>query len=130
LELCLLATALKLNIGVVADVQLVHNEPSAATLSAYEAGKAIAMLACGYSEAPESSISLEPLGKRLGQLATGLLNPKIAAERLGWVLGIRDRTWVRPIAERISVARSNLSSATLQVPYSSPTASQTVRRAA
>jgi hypothetical protein len=92
--------------------------------------KAIAMLACGYSEAPESSISLEPLGKRLGQLATGLLNPKIAAERLGWVLGIRDRTWVRPIAERISVARSNLSSATLQVPYSSPTTSQTVRRAA
>ncbi len=130
LELCLLATALKLNIGVVADVQLVHNEASASTLSAYESSKAIGMLACGYSEVADSSISLEPLGKRLGQLATGLLNPKIAAERLGWVLGVRDRTWVRPIAERIRVARSNLSSANLQVPYATPAASQTVRRAA
>ena len=88
------------------------------------------MLACGYSEVADSSISLEPLGKRLGQLATGLLNPKIAAERLGWVLGVRDRTWVRPIAERIGVARGNLSSANSQVPYATPAASQTVRRAA
>ncbi len=115
-ELCLMTQVLNLNIGVVADVQLACQEPTAHALSPYESGKAIGMLASAYSLVEGSKLTVEPLGRRLGALATGLMNPKLAAERLGWVLGVRDRSLVRPIAERVELARARLSGSVLQAP--------------
>jgi hypothetical protein len=115
-ELCLMTSVLNLNIGVVADVQLACQEPTAHALSPYESGKAIGMLASAYSLVEGSKLTVEPLGRRLGALATGLMNPKLAAERLGWVLGVRDRSLVRFIAERVELARARLSGLVLQAP--------------
>lgn len=69
--------------------------------SAYEIGKGCGILACAYGELAESHIVVEPLVRRLGHLACGLMNPQAAAERLGWVLGVRDRSLVRYIAQRV-----------------------------
>jgi hypothetical protein len=66
------------------------------------------MLACAYGEIADSGIAIEPLVKRLGNLATGLMNPKLAAERLGWVLGVRDRSMVQRITERVETARQGI----------------------
>jgi hypothetical protein len=73
--------------------------------SPFEIGKGCGILACAYSELPDSHIMIEPLVRRLGHLAWGLMNPQAAAERLGWVLGVRDRSLVRYIAQRVDFSQ-------------------------
>lgn len=108
-EMSLLVRVLGLHVGVVQDALVHCNEPRSMVLSHYELGRSIGQLACAFSEASEleisdAAISVEPLVKRLGHLASGLVNPKLAAQRLGWVLGVRDRSWVKPITNRIQNA--------------------------
>jgi hypothetical protein len=107
-EMSLMAKVLGLHVGVV-DGALIHTqEARSMVLSHYEQGRSIGQLACAFSEKSDSTITVEPLVKRLGHLASGLVNPKLAAERLGWVLGVRDRSWVEPIGKRIEMARKSL----------------------
>ena len=103
-EMSLLVKVLGLHVGVVEDALVYCNEPRAMVLSHYELGRSVGQLACAFNEASESEVSIEPLAKRLGHLASGLVNPKLAAQRLGWVLGVRDRSWVGQITQRIQNA--------------------------
>lgn len=104
-ELSLLVKVLDLHVGVVEDALVHCDDTREMVLSPYELGRSIGQLACAYSENSDSSITVEPLVRRLGHLASGLVNPKLAAERLGWVLGVRDRVWVSSIAKRIEGAK-------------------------
>jgi len=107
-EMSLMAKVLGLHVGVVEGALIQCQEARSMVLSHYEQGRSIGQLACAFSERSDSAITVEPLVKRLGHLASGLVNPKLAAERLGWVLGVRDRSWVEPIGKRIELARKAL----------------------
>lgn len=107
-EMSLMAKVLGLHVGVVEGALVHSQEARPMVLSHYEQGRSIGQLACAFSEKSDSAITVEPLVKRLGHLASGLVNPKLAAERLGWVLGVRDRSWVEPIGKRIELARKAL----------------------
>lgn len=108
-EWAILSTMLELRGGVQTDVGLVTTQRNILQpIVSYELGKGCGMLACAYGEIADSGISIEPLVRRLGNLATGLMNPKLAAERLGWVLGVRDRSLVHRITERVEAAREGI----------------------
>lgn len=102
LELALLMRTLDLNTATIPSPRIERDlKASRISGSPFEIGKGCGMLACAYSELPEAHIVIEPLVRRLGHLACGLINPQVAAERLGWVLGVRDRSLVRYIAQRV-----------------------------
>lgn len=107
-EMSLLVKILGLQVGVVEGALVRSQDSRGMVLSHYELGRSMGQLACAYSENSDASMKIEPLVKRLGHLASGLVNPKLAAERLGWVLGVRDRTWVATIGKRIEQARKSL----------------------
>lgn len=104
-ELCLMAKLLGLQVGVVEGSSVTCDESRSMVLSHYELGRSIGQLACAFSEISDSAIVIEPLVRRLGHLASGLVSPKLAAERLGWVLGVRDRSWSRAIGKRVESAK-------------------------
>lgn len=105
-ELCLMAKVLGLQIGVVEDSSVTCDESRSMVLSHYELGRSIGQLACAFSEISDSAIVIEPLVRRLGHLASGLVSTKLAAERLGWVLGVRDRSWSGAIGKRVESAKA------------------------
>lgn len=72
----------------------------------YEIGYQCAQLANAYVSLEESDVVLGTWTQRLGHLASGLMNPKTVAERLGWVMGIRSRDYVQTIRNRIEAAES------------------------
>ncbi len=88
----------------------------------YEIGLNIGRLACAYGPIEASGVVVDSLAKRLGHLAGGLMSPKTVAERLGWVMGIRDKSWVRTIEDRLAQATAAMeeSSATLPMHGTSP----------
>ncbi len=97
------------------DADLVHGSVISTSKSnfasqtgAYAFGQLTGQLALAYSLIEGSHIVIESLMTRLGRLATGLMNPTAVADRLGWVFGIRDRSLVTPIANRISQAEQHL----------------------
>jgi len=104
-ELCLMAKLLGLQVGVVEGSSVTCDESRSMVLSHYELGRSIGQLACAFSEISDSAIVIEPLVRRLGHLASGLVSPKLAAERLGWVLGVRDRSWSGAIGKRVESAK-------------------------
>lgn len=104
-ELCLMAKLLGLQVGVVEGSSVTCDESRSMVLSHYELGRSIGQLACAFSEISNSAIVIEPLVRRLGHLASGLVSPKLAAERLGWVLGVRDRSWSGAIGKRVESAK-------------------------
>jgi hypothetical protein len=130
LELTLLMRSLSIDFEVIESSNM---QLSAAVrgpkCSAFELGKGCGMLACAYSELPDSHVTVEPLVRRIGQLASGLLNPKVAAERLGWVLGVRDRSWSQTIAERVELAGSAFHAAAT-IPLAKPESQPSVSRRA
>ncbi|MFZ4468948.1 MAG: glycosyltransferase family 2 protein [Pirellula sp.] len=104
-ELCLMAKLLGIQVGVVEGSSVTCDESRSMVLSHYELGRSIGQLACAFSEISDSAIVIEPLVRRLGHLASGLVSPKLAAERLGWVLGVRDRSWSGAIGKRVESAQ-------------------------
>ena len=104
-ELCLMAKLLGLQVGVVEGSSVTCDESRSMVLSHYELGRSIGQLACAFSEISDSAIVIEPLVRRLGHLASGLVSTKLAAERLGWVLGVRDRSWSGAIGKRVESAK-------------------------
>jgi len=131
LELALLLDALELRFEVVEESLVTSSLRSLSFVNSnFEIGKGCGMIACSYSEIPDSGVELEPLAKRLGHLATGLMNPRLAAERLGWVLGVRDRSLVSRLSDRVERARQAFENQTLpmRTPEVAPAADR--RRAA
>jgi hypothetical protein len=104
-ELCLMAKLLGLQVGVVEGSSVTCDESRSMVLSHYELGRSIGQLASAFSEISDSAIVIEPLVRRLGHLASGLVSTKLAAERLGWVLGVRDRSWSGAIGKRVESAK-------------------------
>lgn len=132
LELALLMRSLGLRSNVVETACMFRDHKALSIApSPFETGKGCGQLACAYSELPESQIVVEPLVRRLGMLACGLMNPHVAAERLGWVLGVRDRSLVRYIAQRVEFSSHAFqTSATLPLPMQDAMQVAPKRRAA
>ena len=104
-EFALLVSALEIRIEVALDVTIRASKRTAAGNEAgYEIGRACGQLACAYAAIEGSGVVIDSLARRLGHLASGLMSPKTVAERLGWVMGIRDRTFVGAIQGRLESA--------------------------
>lgn len=70
----------------------------------YALGNFAGKLSMAYSQIALSAPNSNSLASRLGHLAGGLISPTSVAERLGWVLGAKDRSLVSDIASRIERA--------------------------
>jgi hypothetical protein len=78
----------------------------------YANGHFSAQLAVAYSHATEHNLVQDSLAAKLGHLAGGLVQPSSVAERLGWVLGLSDRSLVESVRRRIEQAKKRLQSST------------------
>ncbi len=78
-------------------------------LGGYALGNYAGKLAMAYSQLLPSSHASNSLASRIGHLAGGLISPTSVAERLGWVLGVADRSLVDEVRERIDQAEACLS---------------------
>ncbi|MEQ1830781.1 MAG: hypothetical protein ABL921_32825 [Pirellula sp.] len=96
----------------------------------YEIGHACGQLACAYASIEDSGVSISSLSQRLGHLASGLMSPKTVAERLGWVMGIRNRAYVEIIRSRIARADAALLRPASTIPHPSLASPAQHRRAA
>ncbi|MCY2983155.1 MAG: glycosyltransferase family 2 protein [Planctomycetota bacterium] len=106
-EFALLGSAMDFEIEAAEEVTIqAPKRVAAGQESGYEIGRACGQLACAYSSIEESGVVIDSLARRLGHLAGGLMSPKTVAERLGWVMGIRDRTFVRSVQSRLELASS------------------------
>ena len=79
------------------------------TLGGYALGNYAGKLAMAYSQLVSSPLVSDSLAARIGHLAGGLISPTSVAERLGWVLGVSDRSLVGEIRSRIEQAELRLS---------------------
>ena len=96
----------------------------------YEIGRACGQLACAYASIEGGGVVIDSLAQRLGHLAGGLMSPKTVAERLGWVMGIRDRTLVQSIQSRLEIANSSMEMENKTIPLNRPSKYADQRRAA
>ena len=116
-EFALLASALEIEIEVAHKVAI--KAPKRVALgneSGYEIGRACGQLACAYASIEGSGIVIDSLARRLGHLASGLMSPKTVAERLGWVMGIRDRTLVSAVQRRLESAAAATEAERVMIP--------------
>jgi hypothetical protein len=128
-EFALLAAAMEIEIQVAHEVTIKAPKRVAVGQEAgYEIGRACGQLACAYASIEESGVVIDSLARRLGHLAGGLMSPKTVAERLGWVMGIRDRSYVRSMQSRLESASVALSPESRTIPLNRT--SQPQRRAA
>ena len=110
-EFALLASAVEMEIEVAQDIMIwAPKKIAVGNESGYEVGRACGQLACAYASIEGTGIVIDSLARRLGHLAGGLMSPKTVAERLGWVMGIRDRTFVNAIQHRLAFAYSSSNS--------------------
>jgi hypothetical protein len=75
----------------------------------YALGNYAGKLAIAYSQLSPSSLASNSIAARIGHLAGGLISPTSVAERLGWVLGVADRSLVEEVRERIEQAEASSS---------------------
>lgn len=116
-EFALLASALEIEIEVARDATI--RAPKRVALgneSGYEIGRACGQLACAYASIDGSGVVIDSIARRLGHLASGLMSPKTVAERLGWVMGIRDRSLVSAVQHRLAVAAKGMQAERFVIP--------------
>jgi hypothetical protein len=77
----------------------------------YETGRQCGQIACAFGLVEGSGVEIDSLAKQLSHLAGGLMSPKTVAERLGWVMGIRDRSLAKNIRDRLISAAERLDEA-------------------
>lgn len=77
----------------------------------YETGRQCGQIACAFGLVEGSGVEIDSLAKQLSHLAGGLMSPKTVAERLGWVMGIRDRSLAEITRERLISAAERLDEA-------------------
>lgn len=127
-ELQLLMDAMELRTTVASSATLEAPLQTIAGVEiGYDTGKVCGQIACAYGAVEGSGVSVDSLAKQLSHLAGGIMSPKSVAERLGWVLGVRDRTYETIVRNRLVRAAENLdeaANATRQLPV------ETMRRAA
>ena len=127
-DFALMVSALDMRTEIAQQVMIRAPKRVAAGQEAgYEIGRACGQLACAYASVEESGVVIDSLAKRLGHLAGGLMSPKSVAERLGWVIGIRDRTFVQAIQDRLELASSSIAMESNTIPI---TRNANIRRAA
>jgi hypothetical protein len=120
-EMGLLIDTLGVEFGIAKEATIQANKRLATGQeSGYEIGHACGQLACAYSAIEDSGMAVSSLTQRLGHLASGLMSPKTVAERLGWVMGIRNRALVDVVLARVAAADAALFSSpnTLALPQS------------
>jgi len=78
-------------------------------LGGYQVGSYAGKLAMAYSQLVSNPLASDSFAARIGHLAGGLISPSSVAERLGWVLGLSDRSLVAEIRTRIEEAEANRS---------------------
>lgn len=111
-ELQLLMDAMDLRSTITSDILIQAPMRVVAGLDiGYEMGKICGQIACAYGAVEGSGVEVDSLAKQLGHLAGGLMSPKSVAERLGWVMGIRDRSLENAIRERLVNAADRLDEA-------------------
>jgi hypothetical protein len=126
-EMGLLLSALGVEIAIAESVgiqgprQVVSGQESG-----YEIGYACGQLACAYATIENSGVVIDSVARRLGHLASGLMSPKTVAERLGWVLGVKNRAFVETIQRRLARAQE----AVANLPSSMAVQDYSMRRAA
>ena len=104
-EFALLVSALKIEVEVARGVTIRASKRTAVGNEAgYEIGRACGQLACAYASIEGTGVVIDSLARRVGHLASGLMSPKSVAERLGWVMGIRDRSFFSAIHNRLKSA--------------------------
>ena len=104
-EFALMSTAMESEFAIAEEVGIHASKRVALGQEAgYEVGRACGQLACAYGAIEGTGVVIDSLAKRLGHLASGLMSPKTVAERLGWVMGIRDRSLVKTIESRLESA--------------------------
>ncbi len=104
-EFALLSAVLELDIEIADVVTLQAPKRVAVGQEAgYEIGRTCGQLACAYASIEGTGVVIDSIVRRLGHLASGLMSPKTVAERLGWVMGIRDRSLVQSIQTRLESA--------------------------
>jgi hypothetical protein len=109
LEIQLLLQAMELYSLCLADPTLVAVASVAyGQERGYETGRQSGLIASAYGNVEGSGVSIESLAKQLGHLASGLMNPKTVAERLGWVMGSRDHSHDEAIRNRLVSAAARL----------------------
>ena len=119
-EFALLASVMDLEIEVVQDISIrAPRKVAVGNEAGYEIGRACGQLACAYASIEGTGIVIDSMARRLGHLAGGLMSPKTVAERLGWVMGIRDRTFVNAIQSRLATASASIESEQTALPISS-----------
>ncbi|XZE34540.1 hypothetical protein SH501x_000003 [Pirellulaceae bacterium SH501] len=129
-ELQLLMDAMDLRSSIASEVLIQAPQRVVAGLDiGYEMGRTCGQIACAYGAVEGSGVEVDSLAKQLGHLAGGLMNPKSVAERLGWVMGIRDRTLENAIRERLVNAADRLDEAA-EASRTQAVDAQRVRRAA
>ncbi len=77
----------------------------------YETGRQCGQIACAFGLVEGSGVEIDSLAKQLSHLAGGLMSPKTVAERLGWVMGVRDRSLANNIRDRLISAAERLDEA-------------------
>ncbi len=130
-EFALLVSALEIEIAVACDVTIRAPKRTAVGNEAgYEIGRACGQFACAYAAIEGSGVVIDSLARRLGHLASGLMSPKTVAERLGWVIGIRDRTFVGAIQSRLETASAAMEFEPTTIPMNGSSYRDEQRRAA
>ena len=130
-EFALIASALEIEIEVARDATI--KAPKRVALgneSGFEIGRACGQLACAYASIKGSGVVIDSIARRLGHLASGLMSPKTVAERLGWVMGIRDRSLVNAVQHRLELAANGMEAERIWVPMNHSGQSTPQRRAA
>ena len=126
-EMGLLLSALELEIAIAENVGIhAASRVASGHESGYEIGYACGQLACAYATIENSGVVIDSVARRLGHLASGLMSPKTVAERLGWVLGLKNRAYVETIQRRLALAQDGIS----KLPSNKYVFDQTMRRAA
>ncbi|AMV30996.1 hypothetical protein VN12_02695 [Pirellula sp. SH-Sr6A] len=111
-ELQLLMDAMDLQTTIVSEALIQGPQRVVAGMDiGFEMGKICGQIACAYGAVEGSGVEVDSLAKQLGHLAGGLMNPKSVAERLGWVMGIRDRSLESFIRDRLVTAAEKLDEA-------------------
>ncbi len=104
-ELALLTAVLELKIETAEESTIRAPKRVAIGQEAgFEIGRGCGQLACAYASIDGTGVVIDSVVRRLGHLASGLMSPKTVAERLGWVMGIRDRSLVQTIQTRLASA--------------------------
>lgn len=108
-EMGLLLSALGVEIAIAESVGIQGPRQVVFGLeSGYEIGHACGQLACAYATIENSGVVIDSVARRLGHLASGLMSPKTVAERLGWVLGVKNRAFVETIQRRLTRAQEGI----------------------